>query len=242
MPGPSLLLLASIWGGSFLSIRIALDEIGFVTSVAHRVGWAALVLWGVVLLRRLPVPENRALWAAFFVMGLLNNVIPFSLMAWGQLHIETGLTSILNAATAIFGVLVAAIVFRDERLTARRAIGVGLGFLGVATGDRARESGASSTCARWRSWPFLAARSAMRWPASWARSTLSGLSPQVAAAGMLTGSSLVMLPAAVVLEGWPSLALQADTHRRHRLLRHRRHGLGLSAVLPRPGDGRIAAT
>lgn len=76
-----LLLLAALWGGSFLAIRVALDEIGFVTSVAHRVFWAALVLWGVVALMRLPVPRAPRVWGAFLVMGLLNNVIPFSLMA-----------------------------------------------------------------------------------------------------------------------------------------------------------------
>ena len=66
-------------------------------------------------------------------MGLLNNVIPFSLLAWGQLHIPTGLTSILNASTAIFGVVTATIFFADKRMTAHKAIGVTLGFLGVAT-------------------------------------------------------------------------------------------------------------
>ena len=124
-------LLSLLWGGSFLSIRIALDEIGFFTAVAHRVFWATLVLWAAVAILRLPLPRDPKIWAAFLIMGLLNNVIPFSLMAWGQLHIESELTSILNGATAIFGVVVAAIVFRDERLTARRVIGVTLGFFGV---------------------------------------------------------------------------------------------------------------
>ena len=94
-----LLLLSLIWGGSFLSIRIALDEIGPFTSVAHRVGWGALALWAYVLVRRLPVPKDPRIWGAFLVMGCLNNVLPFTLMAWGQVHIESGLTSILNGAT-----------------------------------------------------------------------------------------------------------------------------------------------
>jgi len=128
-----LFVLSFIWGGSFLSVRIALDEIGPLTSVAHRVVWAMLILWAYVWLRGLHVPRSRRVWIGFLGMGLLNNVIPFSLMAWGQLYIETGLTSILNAATAIFGVIAAAIFFADERLTAQRAIGVTLGFLGVAT-------------------------------------------------------------------------------------------------------------
>ena len=126
-------LLAVIWGGSFLSIRLALNEIPVMTAVAHRVFWAMLVLWAYILLRKLPLPRSLRVWAAFLVMGLLNNVIPFVLMAWGQLHIETGLTSILNATTAIFGVVVASVVFADERLTLNRAVGVVLGFFGVAT-------------------------------------------------------------------------------------------------------------
>lgn len=205
-----LLLLSLLWGGSFLSIRIALDEIGFVTAVAHRVFWAALVLWAVVALLRLPVPRSPRVWGAFLVMGLLNNVIPFSLMTWGQLHIETGLTSILNAATAIFGVLVAALVFRDERLTLRRGLGVALGFSGVAVAiglDNLAQFDLQSLAQL----AVLGGTLSYALASSWARVTLSGLAPQVAAAGMLTGSSLVMLPAAFLLDGVPSLALQAET-------------------------------
>ncbi|MDJ0629068.1 MAG: DMT family transporter [Rhodobacter sp.] len=205
-----LMLLAAIWGGSFLSIRVALDEIGFVTSVAHRVVWAALVLWVFVLLRRIPIPRAPSVWAAFLVMGLLNNVIPFSLMAWGQLHIETGLTSILNAATAIFGVVVAAAVFHDERLTLRRGIGVGLGFLGVATAI-GFDSLLSFDLRSLAQLAVLGGTLSYALASAWARRTLSHLPPQLAAAGMLTGSSLVMLPAAIWLEGTPTMALQADT-------------------------------
>ena len=205
-----LLLLAALWGGSFLAIRVALDEIGFVTSVAHRVFWAALVLWGVVALMRLPVPRAPRVWGAFLVMGLLNNVIPFSLMAWGQLYIETGLTSIFNAATAIFGVLVAALLFRDERLTARRALGVALGFAGVVV------SIGVETLTRFdpralAQLAVLGGALSYAFAGAWARATLSGLAPQVAAAGMLTGSGLVMLPAAMLLEGPPDLTLQPGT-------------------------------
>ena len=205
-----LMLLAAIWGGSFLSIRVALDEIGFVTSVAHRVGWAALALWAVVLIRRLPLPRDPRVWAAFLVMGLLNNVIPFSLMAWGQLHIETGLTSILNAATAIFGVLVAAVVFRDERLTLRRATGVCFGFLGVAVAIGLQNL-LSFDPRSLAQLAVLGGALSYALASSWARITLSGLRPQVAAAGMLTGSSLFMLPAALWAEGPPDLSLRPAT-------------------------------
>ena len=97
-------LLSLVWGGSFLAIRLALDEIGPLWIVAHRVGWAALALWAVILATGRPVPRGWRVWGAFAAMGVLNNLLPFALIAWGQIHIPTGLASILNAATAIFGV------------------------------------------------------------------------------------------------------------------------------------------
>jgi drug/metabolite transporter (DMT)-like permease len=205
-----LCLLSLIWGASFLSIRIALNEIGPLTAVAHRAGWAMLILWAVVLLRGLGIPRDLRIWGPFLVMGLLNNVIPFLLMAWGQLHIETGLTSILNAATAIFGVVVAAIFFADERLTARRATGVGLGFVGVVTAIGLdafltfdlRSMGQLAVIAGTISYALAGV---------WAKKRLSGLSPQVAAAGMLTGSSVIMIPLATLVEGPISLHLQPGT-------------------------------
>jgi drug/metabolite transporter (DMT)-like permease/opacity protein-like surface antigen len=205
-----LLLLSLLWGGSFLAIRTALDEIGVFWAVAHRVGWAAAALWLYVLLFRLPLPRSPRVWGAFLVMGLLNNVIPFGLMAWGQLHIPTGLTAILNAATAIWGVLVAALVFADERLTARRALGVTLGFLGVATaiGPGALLALDLRSLAQLA---VIAGTLSYALAGSWARATLSGLAPQVAAAGMLTGSSLVAIPAALFVEGPPALDLAPAT-------------------------------
>lgn len=195
-----LMLLSLIWGGSFLAIRTALDEIPFVTSVAYRVGLAAIALWTLVALRRLPLGLSRRHLLGFLGMGLLNNVIPFSLMAWGQLHIETGLTSILNASTAIFGVVVAAIFLADERLTLRKGVGVGLGFLGVATaiglGNLMQMDLRSAA-----QLAIVAGTVSYALAAVWARFWLTGLAPPVAAAGMLTASSLVMIPAALLIDG-----------------------------------------
>ncbi|MBM2292763.1 DMT family transporter [Sulfitobacter pseudonitzschiae] len=205
-----MLLLGLIWGGSFLSIRVALDEIGPLTAVAHRTGWAMVVLWIVVLLRRIPVPREPKVWGAFVVMGLLNNVIPFGLMAWGQLHIASGLTSIFNAATAIFGVVAAALFFADERMTARRAIGVTLGFAGVATAiglDSLHNFDLQSLAQL----AVLGGAASYALAGVWARKHLGGLHPVLAAAGMLTGSSLITLPLAWQVEGPITLALAPDT-------------------------------
>ncbi|MEL6466060.1 MAG: DMT family transporter [Pseudomonadota bacterium] len=205
-----LILLGVIWGASFLSIRIALDEISPLTSVAHRTFWAMCVLWGVVLLMRLPLPRDPRIWIAFLGMGLLNNVIPFGLMAWGQLHIETGLTSILNAATAIFGVIAAAIFFADERITPRKAVGVVLGFLGVATAI-GLENFRSFDLRSLAQLAIIAGTISYALASIWARRFLGGLPPQVAAAGMLTGSSVITVPMAWIVDGPIALALRSDT-------------------------------
>jgi drug/metabolite transporter (DMT)-like permease len=195
-----LLLLGVIWGGSFLSIRLALNEVPVITVVLHRTLWATLLLWTVVLTMRLPLPRDPKVWLAFLVMGLLNNVIPFGLMAWGQLHIETGLTSILNATTAIFGVVVASIAFADERLTLRKGIGVLLGFLGVATAigwDALTGFDLRSTAQL----AVLAGTLSYALASVWARRKLAHLSPQVAAAGMLSGSTLLLIAPALLIDG-----------------------------------------
>ena len=193
-------LLGLIWGASFLTIRIALDEVSVLSAVVHRTGWAALILWTVVAVRRLPVPRGARIWGALAVMGLLNNAIPFSLMAWGQLTIETGLTSILNAATAIFGVLAAALAFRDEPLTRRRAAGVALGFAGVVAvvGPEALGGLDLRSLAQLA---VLAGTVSYAVAGVWARSRLSGLEPEVAAAGMLSAATAMLVPVCILWEG-----------------------------------------
>lgn len=202
--------LATLWGASFLSIRIALDEIGPLTAVAHRVGWATLVLWIYVLMRGMPVPRGRAIWIGFLGMGLLNNVIPFTLMAWGQLYIPSGLTSIFNAATAVFGVLLAAVLLADERLTPRKAFGVAVGFAGVVTAI-GLESLRAFDITSLAQLAVLAGTVSYGLAGVWARKRLGGLAPQVAAAGMLTASTLVMIPLAWMVEGPIRLDLQPRT-------------------------------
>ncbi|MBF9029730.1 EamA family transporter [Rhodobacterales bacterium HKCCE3408] len=195
-------LLALIWGASFLSIKVALGELPVMTLVAHRVFWACLILWAYVLWTGLPVPKQARVWSAFLVMGALNNAIPFGLMAWGQQFIETGLTAILNATTAVFGVLVAAIAFRDERLTFRRATGVAIAFGGVvvAIGPSALSGLDLRSLAQLA---VIGGTLSYAIAASWARAQLSQLDPEVAAAGMLTGSSLLLLPLARLVDGAP---------------------------------------
>lgn len=206
----ALLALAAIWGGSFLAFALALQELPFFTVVAHRVIWGALALWGLVFVARLPYPKDARTWAACFVMGALNNVIPFSLIAWGQTMIESGLASILNATTAFFGLTIAAIVFADERFTGPKVIGTSLGFVGVliVVGIANLQSFNPQSVGQIA---ILGASLSYALASTWARKTLSHIPPQAAAVGMVTGSSVLILPIMLLIDGPPSFALETNT-------------------------------
>ena len=207
----SLISLALIWGASFLSFAIGLRELPVFTLVAHRVFWGGLALWGVVFALKIPLPSSLKAWAALFIMGLLNNAIPFSLIAWGQTHIESGLASIINGSTAIFGILIAAIIFADERLTRVKLIGASIAFIGVCItiGYDALQSFDIRSLAQIA---LLCASFAYGLAASWGRRTLQGLHPIIAATGMLTGASFIMLPLALFIDGTPNFALLPNTY------------------------------
>ena len=126
-----LLALASVWGGSFFFAEIALTEVPPLTITLHRVFWAAPLLLIVVRIAGIPLPRDPRIWGAYLVMGALNNAIPFSLIFWGQSQIDSGLASILNGTTAMFGAVVAGLLLKDEPLTPNKLAGAGLGLIGV---------------------------------------------------------------------------------------------------------------
>ena len=130
--GLLLLGLATVWGGSFFFAEIALREVPPLTIALHRVFWAVPALFLVVRLKRIEVPRSLKVWLCYLIMGALNNAIPFSLIFWGQTSIGSGLASILNGTTAVFGAVVAGVLLVDEPLTARKIIGALFGILGVA--------------------------------------------------------------------------------------------------------------
>lgn len=201
-----LILLALVWGAIFLVIEFALEELTPLWSVFHRICWAACLLWVIVYGTGGRMPFAPGVWGAFIVMGALNNAIPFSLITWGQTSIESGLTSILNGATAFFGIIVAAAFLADERLTPARVLGVLIGMAGV------------TVIIGWRSLlefdpralgqiAVLGAGVSYAFAGVWARNYMKGLTPMQSATGMLTGSTLLMLPIAWAVEGAPDISL-----------------------------------
>jgi drug/metabolite transporter (DMT)-like permease len=125
-----LLFLSIIWGGSFFFTGAAIRELPPLTVALARVTLGAGFLLPFFKMLGGTWPRTFAQWMPFLGMGILNNVIPFSLQAAAQLYVSSGVTSVLNATTPVFGVIVLA-AFGDERLIARRAIGVAVGLIGV---------------------------------------------------------------------------------------------------------------
>ena len=123
--------LSVLWGGTFFFAEVALEEVRPLRLVFARVGLAAVALVLAVYATGQRMPASGALWAAFFAMGALNNLIPFSLIFWGQTRISGGLAAILNATTPLFTVVLAHFLTRDEKMTPHRLGGVLLGLIGV---------------------------------------------------------------------------------------------------------------
>jgi drug/metabolite transporter (DMT)-like permease len=124
--------LSVIWGGSFFFNKVAVGEMPPLTVVFGRVALGAMGLWILVYALGHRMPALGRTWGAFLVLGFMNNLVPFTLIVWGQSQIASGLASILNATTPLFAVFVAHIFTSDERMTPGKVSGVLLGLAGVA--------------------------------------------------------------------------------------------------------------
>jgi drug/metabolite transporter (DMT)-like permease len=123
-------LLSILWGGSFFFNGVVLRELPPLTVVLLRVVLAAIILLPLLWVYRIRFPKGLSGWKPFFAIGLLNNVLPFSLIVMGQTYIASGLASILNATTPLFTVVVMAAA-GEEELHARRVAGIVAGLIGV---------------------------------------------------------------------------------------------------------------
>ncbi|GFZ89478.1 ABC transporter permease [Elstera cyanobacteriorum] len=198
-------ILSLLWGGSFLFGRVAVAELPPFTIVLCRVGGGALILAVAVRAMGLSLPRDAGLWGSFFVIALLSNVIPFSLIVYGQKQVGAGLASILNATTPLFALIVTHFMTEDEKLTRLRLAGVVGGFLGVTImlGPSAVDGLSGPLLAQAA---ILGAAFAYGW-AVWYGRRLRKLNPILAALGQLTAATLVMLPLTAVADQPWTLAL-----------------------------------
>lgn len=208
-----LVVLSTVWGGSFFFFEVALRTLPPFTVVLGRVGIAALILLALARARGEQLPTAPRVLAGYLLLGAVSNAIPFSLIVWGQTQIPSGLASILNAMTPVFAVLVGLVIGRDERLTPARGAGVALGFLGVAVlmgPDLLRRLDPYSL----GQLAVLGAACSYGFAVHIGR-RFGGATPMVNAAYMLTASSLLLLPLTLIvdrpwtlapgLSGWAAL-------------------------------------
>lgn len=195
-----LVALSILWGGSFFFVGVAVNDVPPLTIVLIRVILSALALHVILKVMGQSFPTDKSLLTAFLIMGLLNNAIPFSLIAYGQSHIASGLASILNATTPIFTVIVAHFFTTDEKLTTRKMIGVLVGFFGVAImiGIDALQALGIHVFAQIA---ILLATTSYAFAGIYGKRFQSmGVKPLTVATGQVTMTSVVMLPLVFIVD------------------------------------------
>ncbi|MEO7547633.1 MAG: EamA family transporter [Ramlibacter sp.] len=190
-------LLAAVWGASFLFMRVAVVDFGAMATAAVRVGVAAAFLFPLLWWRGL-WPQLRQHWKVVFAVGVLNSGVPFALYCFALLSITTGLSAILNATVPLFGALIAWLWLKD-RPTSARVLGLAVGFAGVAmlAWDKASfKPDASGIAPAWAVLACLAACLCYGIAANATKRYLGGLPPLVTATGSQMGATLALaLPA-----------------------------------------------
>jgi len=193
-----LIFLSLLWGGSFFFSKVALSELCPFTVVLGRVSIAAIVLNLMVRATGYRMPSSPKIWLTFLVMGLLNNLLPFSLIFWGQTQIPSSLAAILNATALLWTVLLAHFLTVDERLTPNRLAGVllGLGGIVVMIGPDALQGFGLNV---------LAQMAVVGAAVSYAFAGIYGkrfkdTPPIVVSAGQITCTTLLMIPMALVVD------------------------------------------
>lgn len=193
-----LVTLSILWGGSFFFIKLALRELPPFTIVLSRVSLAAIALSLIVWLSGQSMRHSLKRWQEFFVMGALNNLIPFSLIAWGQTQITSSLAAIFNATTPIFTVLLAHFLTQDERFSSKRLLGTILGLCGVVVLMRPQTIvGLSLT--NLGQLAVLGAACCYGLAGIYGK-RFKSLPSTVAAAGMLIGTSAMMFPLVLIID------------------------------------------
>ena len=194
-----LLLLASLWGPSFLFIKVAVDEIPPLTLVVGRVGIAATLLFVILRFQGRKLPKLGPIWIDLAVMAFFQNALPFALINWGEQYIDSALAAILNGTTPLFTILLAHIFIEDDRLNLAKALGVFVGFGGllVLISPTLFEGVQATT------WGLIAvtiAAASYGVAIVYSRLKLRGQVPFVAPTAQLTLATLYLLPLALVFE------------------------------------------
>ena len=187
------ILLGVFWGASFLFVEILLEYVTPFVVVYLRVAIASALLLIYILIRNIKFQFSRGNIFNLFVMGLLNNILPFLLIAYGQQSITGGLASILNANTSFMTILLVALFIPNEKLNFHRTIGVLIGILGVILAVDYQNIFQLNNDSVGQ-YLILLATISYSFAGIWAKLKLQNLPPVVSAAGMLTMSTIFLSP------------------------------------------------
>ncbi len=193
-----LIFLSVIWGSAFMLVKVVLEEVPPLTLVAGRLLGAVLFLTTVLLLTGRSLPRDRAMWTAFVLLGVVNNVFPFTFLTWGQQHVDSSLAAILVGSMPLWTVVMAHF-WINERLTVDRALGVLVGFGGVflLIGADLRNLTESSTLAQLA---IVVGTMGYAFGTVFARSRIRDTEPVVLATGQMLVGTAVMIPLALAVD------------------------------------------
>ena len=204
-----LLALSGVWGASYFFGKIAVEDIGPLTVAFGRVVLAAAILYAVIRLRGIEIPRSKADWQGFFVMGLLNSAIPYSLIFWGETRIDSGLAAILTATVPIFTVIVAHFWTVDEKMNPAKAAGIGLGMAGVVI-IMGRDLGAIGSGSGLAKLAIIGATISYAFSGIYGR-RLKGKTPLILAWGQMCAATVFLLPLVLFVDRpWSSATWTAD--------------------------------
>jgi drug/metabolite transporter (DMT)-like permease len=197
-----LLILGTLWGSSYLFIKIVVAEVPALTLVAGRLIAASIVMWIVLRVLGLSMPRSWSMWRSYVLLGLFGAAAPYVLITWGEQYISSGLASLLQSTTPIFTVLLSQIWISDERMTVGKVVGIILGFVGVVLlmlpDLREALAGVGSRSTLLGQLVVVVSSLCYAWTALYARSRLRGQPPLVSATGQLTLGALWTLAAALL--------------------------------------------
>lgn len=197
--------LSLLWGGSFFFVEVALQGLPPLSVVWGRVSLGAVFLALALLITKGRFPQGRAAWTALIGMGFLNNVVPFTLFALAQGQISGAMAAILNATTPLFSLALLHTMTLDQKITAPKAAGLGLGFAGVVV-----MMGGMAFDDVWASVACLAAAFSYGLANLWsARFRTLGVAPLTIAFGQVTCSTLMLLPIWLWVDQPMAMALPA---------------------------------
>ncbi|WP_374688701.1 DMT family transporter [Promineifilum sp.] len=194
-----LMLLAAMWGPSFLFIKVAVGDIPPLTLVLGRVGVGATFLLVALMAARRSLPRERTLWRRLAVLALLQNALPWILLSWGEQYIDSALASILNGTTPIFTIILAHFLVPGDRMTASKLLGVLLGFVGLFLLILPSLAGGVQA-STWGLIAVAVASALYGIAIIYSRAHLRGLPPLVAPATQLSLATLFMLPVALLID------------------------------------------